>query len=858
MVSRCDQYRVRAVAVSDRQLWMLVTGAGAVGEAVALTARIGEGTRGKAVRRVEVRQGSIDLQESAGTATHQAYEILYREKYLDRQVVVTYEPAADLANVHGRSADLAFALAFALTVEPARLSIAATGVLGENGTIQPVDGLPQKITAALAVLPAQSFIVFPGANEAEVSVELRQQAKARSIALLPCYRLEEALRRIGVAIAHTWLECPFRGLEPFEFKHASIFFGREGDIDKVLSLLRRRAEKGTASVLVVGTSGSGKSSLVQAGVIPALLRRGGPEGIDTRWGILRPRMVAADIDPAREIASLEAAMSACWQHGEEGGLSPGAGSFMEWLEARSIEATRTRCVLVLDQMEEWLQGPLQAATVRHLAQSLAELAGRGVWLIGTLTSAAYSQLQQSPELAAIFGIEGQYALTPQNSAVGLKAAIDEPARAAGLCFEPGLDAELFAAASHGGADVLPLLELLLTELYERRDPSLNELRFEAYRAVGGLEGVVSARADAVHAQATAAEQATMPQLLWKLMTDGEVRPLEYPAAHPMQSLVTSFQARRLLVEDRDVNGNVGLRVAHEAFFRHWPRAVEQRRSDEGDIRRWLDLNRESGQWRRGERALVPPGPQLAAALALSRQRRGYWTEGDRPALDYVDRSARQHGRRQLLARAAIGVPSVVAASVGAYAIYDWVEGLYVTHIRFDDAVLAAPDYITAADPYLHRRGISVSTRWPETSTLLIASGLGLYGGRATSVSASPNYMAQHGTGPTAPVSYTLRFDRSVRKVRLHRAGLWPATSSGVTHPAWSAQALNEEGGLVAVVAEPLLRELRKDIPAKAFELKGNDGVLIRGVRIAADYRDEDGRPFAAFHSVLINQIDLVH
>ncbi len=843
--------------MTDGSPWMLVTGPGAEGRAVPLTARIGEGTRGKAVRRVEVRQGSTDLLESAGAATQQVYEILYREKYLDRQVVVSYEPGADLANVHGRSADLAFALAFALAVAPAKLSIAATGVLGENGAIQPVDGLPQKIAAALAVLPAQSLIVFPGANETEVSPEIRLRAKAREIALLPCYRLEEALRHIGVAIAHTWLECPFRGLEPFEFKHASIFFGREGDIETVLSLLRRRAEKGSPSVLVVGPSGSGKSSLVQAGVIPALLRRGAPDGIDTRWGILRSRMVAADVDPARELASLEAALRACWQHGEEGGLSRGAGSFTDWLEDRSTEATRTRCVLVLDQMEEWLQGPLQAGTVRHLAQSLVELAGRGVWLVGTLTSAAHSQLQQYPELAAIFGIEGQYALAPQHSAISLKAVIDEPARAAGLHFEPGLDAELFAAASHGGADVLPLLELLLTELYERRDPSLNELRFEAYRAVGGLEGVVSARAEAVQAQASAAEQAMVPQLLWKLMTAGEIRPSEYPASHPLQSLVASFQARRLLVEDRDVNGNVGLRVAHEAFFRHWPRAVEQRCKDEGDIRLWLDLNREAGQWLRGERALVPPGPQLVAALALSRQRREHWTGGDRPALDYVERSARQHGRRSMLVRAAVGVPAAVAVSFGAYAIYDWVEGLYVTRVRFDEAVVRAPDYHTAADPYLHRRGISVSTRWPESSLLLIANSLALYGGRATSVSASSNCLMQHGTGQTAPVSYMLRFAHPVRSVRLHRVGLWPATSSGVTHPAWSAQAVGEESRLVAVVAEPLLGAFQ-DIPAKIHVLKGSDGGLIHGIRIAADYRDRRGKPFAAFHSVLINQIDLVH
>jgi hypothetical protein len=259
-------------------LWLLVTAGRTSGMAVPLVARIGEGTRGHAVRRIEVRDASSDLRHSAEIATRLAYNCLHREKYIDRQIIVDYEPGASLINAHGRSADLAFALALAVSHGKRGLkegcpAVAATGILSDDGAILPVEGLPEKVAAALAVLPPESLILFPAGNDGDLPLETRRLAAARRITFLPSSRLEEALKHIGFAISRTWLDSPFRGLEPFELKHASIFFGRATEIADILSLLERRARKGPATLLVRGPSGSGKSSLVLAGVIPALLRR---------------------------------------------------------------------------------------------------------------------------------------------------------------------------------------------------------------------------------------------------------------------------------------------------------------------------------------------------------------------------------------------------------------------------------------------------------------------------------------------------------------------------------------------------------------------------------------------------------
>src|SRR5882724_1037703 len=147
----------------------LLFASGEHGVAFRLATDIGTGVHGTSIRRVDVKGASADLRLSATRAVNEAARILYREQYLDRQLVVQFS-ANSFDNVHGRSGELAFALAFvAAAVERELPAMAATGILGEGGTIERIDGLAGKLSAALPVLPGGGAFVFPAANESEFS-----------------------------------------------------------------------------------------------------------------------------------------------------------------------------------------------------------------------------------------------------------------------------------------------------------------------------------------------------------------------------------------------------------------------------------------------------------------------------------------------------------------------------------------------------------------------------------------------------------------------------------------------------------------------------------------------------------------
>ncbi|OWQ45369.1 hypothetical protein CDL60_19090 [Roseateles noduli] len=478
---------------------------------------------------------------------------------------------------------------------------------------------------------------------------------------------------------------PFRGLEPFDAAHASVFFGRDDAVAALHARLTRQWRLGHPLMVLLGPSGSGKTSLVQAGLVPALIRS------------------TPDNDPGAELLRVSAA--ALVDLGALGGLDAWAGvagAMLDWecqgvplLSGYSIEtlaadlretpgevlrqltigldATRALRagaqappLLVLDRLEAVFQGDdgqLSAwfAMLERLVSS-ARLV-----VLAICRNDFYAALARWPSLMRGKEDGAHLDLAPPD-ARAIAQMIRLPARAAGLSYgadESGLNRldDRLCIDAMQASDALPLLQYTLQQLYLHRAPG-DVLAWSAYEELGGLEGAIGRRAEALLGELPQAQQEALPRLLPRLVTLGgeEASPTSrWIAASELsdpqeQALVRAFVDARLLVADL-AGGVNGYRVAHEALLRRWPRVttwVAQHRASlaaRDELRPWV------ARWIEADRAgplLMPRGSTLwTAARALAEAPQLF---GDRER-DFIERSQRRL-RRQ---RWGLG-----AASAGAF------------------------------------------------------------------------------------------------------------------------------------------------------------------------------------------------
>lgn len=170
-----------------------------------------------------------------------------------------------------------------------------------------------------------------------------------------------------------------------------------------------------------------------------------------------------------------------------------------------------------------------------------------------------------------------------------------------------------------------------------------------------------------------------------------------------------------------------------------------------------------------------------------------------------------------------------------------------------------PGHTVAALPYLHRLGISVTDIEPAGSEIVLVNNRGLYQGAAVAPTTSQNLITQVNTG-NVPASFTLKFAEPARSASFTRPALYPATESGITHPAWSVHALDAEGRELSSQSEGLTRCWPpagcKEVPAVVYALRAPAFELIAALRFESDPR-LDGKPFAAFSAIMIERLTLV-
>ena len=467
------------------------------------------------------------------------------------------------------------------------------------------------------------------------------------------------------------VKSPFRGLEVFEFENADLFFGRTRAIAACTERLQQLAAGGKAFLLIYGMSGSGKSSLLRAGLLPSITRAGPVAGIGAwRRCLIRPSegpdaVAALTTALFREGALPELAaevdvveFTLLGWNAPDRALALIRHALVKAAGNAGAARSQARLLVAVDQLEELFTTEKQAPAREALVRLMATLAASGlVWLIATIRSDFFHRCGEVPGFSALKDGLASYELLPPTGPE-IAQIIREPARASGLRFEESPDQgrldDVLQEAAAADPGSLPLLEFVLDALYEAARES-RVLTFAQYRALGGLEGAIARRADEVVEALPPEIQEALPAVLRALTTvrpgdeKATARPVaegEIAAMPTRRALVEALVASRLLVSDEDVTGHVFVRLAHEALLFRWPRAaeivnanrnfLETRARLKADAQRWLSDNRNT-------ELLLPSGKRLAEGEELLPSRRE--EVGDQIA-EYIEASSREQQERE--------------------------------------------------------------------------------------------------------------------------------------------------------------------------------------------------------------------
>lgn len=492
--------------------------------------------------------------------------------------------------------------------------------------------------------------------------------------------------------------CPYMGLQAFDEANAEYFYGREGLVQKLLNRLNHRS-----TVAVVGASGSGKSSVVRAGLMAQLRQGKQVPGSDRWWlGCLRP-----GAQPLRALAKLLSDSNEQTQVKEqlqiEGLLYQGVEGFVRWLRTRA----EPMVVLVIDQFEELFTLAAEQERKQFIELIIGGLryAGDRFKLVFTVRADFVASCLEIDALASVLQHDSVM-VAPYLSEADYRRAALEPARQVGLQVESGLIEILLQDLDRSAGD-LPLLQFVLQQLWERREAG--KLTLKAYQELEGIKGALERQAQAVYDRLDPQAQACARWIFLNLtqlgegtedtrrrITKADLTVAKYPEALIDRTLRILTEAK-LLVVNLDNGSNIGqsrsaadplendqlfleamrqeatVEVVHEILIRHWSSLRWWLEENRSRLRSQRQIEQAAVLWSQQERQddFLLRGVRLAEAEEIFIQ---YTDELSNLATEYVAtcidardaerRTAKKQLRKSQLTAMAMGILGIAATAVG--------------------------------------------------------------------------------------------------------------------------------------------------------------------------------------------------
>ncbi|MEJ7738401.1 MAG: TIR domain-containing protein [Chitinophagaceae bacterium] len=403
-------------------------------------------------------------------------------------------------------------------------------------------------------------------------------------------------RNISDALASI---CPYRGLKFFREEDAPFFFGRDAFISKLETIVSQRS-----LVAVIGASGSGKSSVVRAGLLPRL--RLGKNG--EQWDIIT--MVPGD-QPLKNLAAsllplIEPDMKEVDRLIEVTKLADALGSRQVSLRdvikiALQKQPGTNKLMLIVDQWEEVYAPAINETTrIRLLDELLDAVSPETLSIVLTLRGDFYNQVLTYRPFSD--RLQDGVVNISQMNREELKEVIESPAHKVGLSFETGLVNRILEKVE-GQPGSMPLLEFVLMELWKLRQGSL--MTHNAYEVIGEVDGAIAAHAESVFTKLLPIEQDITRRVFLQLIhpgftvTDVNVQPTRRRTSFSefeegdIPVIRKLADAHLVVIGRNDINGEEIIDLVHEALILEWER-----------LRNWIEDTRAFLNWREQLRTLV--------------------------------------------------------------------------------------------------------------------------------------------------------------------------------------------------------------------------------------------------------------